>query len=128
MSVDVQNTETETSENKTDKSVTHTGFKMDWMKICECISHEMWPKLSSIIKSIIRENNIDNYQINENIKNIIDSLTTRTIEIEPIKYLQKLIKRAIDFASVTNSNNNFAHNIKKKRDNLQTLLNDVYSA
>eukprot|EP01084_Bolivina_argentea_P309263 534943_1 len=108
---------------------TSTSFQMDWMKICECISHEMWPKLSSIIKSIIREKNIDNYQINnENIKNIIDSLTTRTIEIEPIKYLQKLIKRAIDFASVTNSNNNFAHNIKKKRDNLQTLLNDVYSA
>eukprot|EP01084_Bolivina_argentea_P123599 219036_1 len=31
------------------------NFKMDWMKICECISHEMWPKLSSIIKGIIRK-------------------------------------------------------------------------
>ncbi len=80
---------------------------MDWMKICECISHEMWPKLSSIIKSIIREKNIDNYQINnENIKNIIDSLRTRTIQIEPIQYLQKLIKRAIDFSLVTSSKNN----------------------
>eukprot|EP01084_Bolivina_argentea_P210685 358506_1 len=105
MSDDEQNNEIETYENKTDKSLListdsamHIGFKMDWMKICECISHEMWPKLSSIIKSIIREKNIDNYQINnENVKSIIGSLRARTIQIEAVQYLQQLIKRAIDF-------------------------------
>eukprot|EP01084_Bolivina_argentea_P277812 474437_1 len=81
--------------NKIETNENQIDFKMDWMKICECICHEMWPKLSNIIKSIIREKAIDNCAVNnENIKNIIDSLTTRTIEIEPIKYLQKLIKRA----------------------------------
>eukprot|EP01084_Bolivina_argentea_P258400 435624_1 len=51
------------------------SFQMDWMKICECISHEMWPKLSSIIKSFIREKNIDIYKIDvDTVKNIIDFL------------------------------------------------------
>ncbi len=82
-------------------------FKMDWLKICECISHEMWPKLSSIVTSIIREKNINNFEINnENIKNIIDALKRRTIEIEPITYLQELIKRAIKYTPITRKDKN----------------------
>eukprot|EP01084_Bolivina_argentea_P039562 73109_1 len=46
-----------TDNNKHNHIKTHENqsFVMDWMKVCECVSHEMWPKLSSIIKSIIRE-------------------------------------------------------------------------
>eukprot|EP01084_Bolivina_argentea_P039563 73111_1 len=90
---------------KTDEMDENQSFMMDWMKICECVSHEMWPKLSSIIKAIIRQKNIDVFKINnKNIKKIIDCLKTRNIEIAAIKYLEKLIKRAITFIPTYNNN------------------------
>eukprot|EP01084_Bolivina_argentea_P262891 444770_1 len=53
---DEKKQETETFD---DINLCSQNFRMDWMKICECVSHEMWPKLSSIIKSIIRDKNIN---------------------------------------------------------------------
>eukprot|EP01084_Bolivina_argentea_P127048 224768_1 len=78
-------------------------FKMDWTKICECVAHEMWPKLSSIIKTIISENNINISTINsESINIIVETLKCRNTAIESIQYLKKLIQRALKFVAVNN--------------------------
>eukprot|EP01084_Bolivina_argentea_P086492 156345_1 len=93
-----------------DEKQEHTSketFKMNWMKICECVSHEMWPKLSSVIKGIIRENNVNIYEINnESITTIFNALKKRTIQIEPLQYLKALIQRAMAFSINNNNNNN----------------------
>eukprot|EP01084_Bolivina_argentea_P212685 361480_1 len=76
----VINDEKESTIDAVDINKNTINYKMDWMKICECVSHEMWPALSSRIKSIIRENNINICQINaDNIKIITDALKKRTI-------------------------------------------------
>ena len=33
------------------------SFKMDWMKISNCIEHELYPKLASTIRAIINNKN-----------------------------------------------------------------------
>eukprot|EP01084_Bolivina_argentea_P018660 34714_1 len=136
-------------ENKFNENDPIASFKMDWMKICECVSHEMWPKLSSIIKSIINENNIDihkiknesknmeenkyNSEINrsENSKIIVDKLKKRNIEIEAIQYLEKLIQRAVAF-KLMNNNQIQIYNINQINNNhhdnmMQLLLTDIYT-
>ena len=69
---------------------------MKWENIINCVSHEMWTKLASTIKSIIddKENNINIYD-EPNIKSInkiLNILTTkRNLDKEPADYLKNLI-------------------------------------
>eukprot|EP01084_Bolivina_argentea_P132096 233106_1 len=106
ISVAVNNTQNEKDEQ----------FKMSWDHILEAIKHEMYPKLSSAIKSIINySNNQQNMQVNEDdekntIKielydltdksrdNVIEFLKEkRKLKIEERKYLYGLINRARSF-------------------------------
>eukprot|EP01084_Bolivina_argentea_P284385 487390_1 len=112
-----------------DTIVLSLSFKMDWMKICECISHEMWPKLSFIIKSIIEQKHININNMNDdNIEIIIDSLKNRDIDPEPIQYLQKLMQRAIKFAPTNENNNISKYNAFHTDTGIRTILRDVFSA
>ena len=86
--------------------------KISWLNICNAIKHEMYPKLASAIRPIIREQNEDKdnvdddenkntlkiglYDIEENVEKVIEYLKTkRKLGVEERDYLKKLIKRAI---------------------------------
>eukprot|EP01083_Nonionella_stella_P112252 329976_1 len=70
---------------------------IDWNKIIECVRHEMWPKLGSIMKGILRANKkeMTGCEVKkEDIKIVLDALEHKGIASESIEYLQKLIQRA----------------------------------
>eukprot|EP01084_Bolivina_argentea_P048006 88488_1 len=115
--------------NKNDNPSTTIDFTMDWTKICQCVTHEMWPKLASIIKSLIHKNQISICKINQkNIKTIIDGLKSRNTEIEPLQYLKQLIKRALQFQKATKLQEYDISQLKRRSENtiIQSRLMDIY--
>ena len=89
-------TVTKNINNSESASVT---FELDWDRICNCIGHEMWPKLASSIRAIVNEakNEIKSKDFSEekNVEKIIDILKNkRNLVIEERTYLKQLIKRA----------------------------------
>eukprot|EP01084_Bolivina_argentea_P073319 133044_1 len=116
-------------------------LSVTWNHLLNCINHEMWPKLSSVIKAMIE--NDDNkdvvvsntYDLSDNcIDNVIDKLRKkRYLPSEECQYLRKLIIRAREF----NLGTKFEYNIdqherddkdfyfKMRRLN-RTLLNDIF--
>ena len=71
---------------------------MDWMKICNAIQHEVYPKVSSVVKSIINKNNINKMDLSPNTVNtVIEKLKSKNIATEPREYIKKLIERAKRF-------------------------------
>ena len=85
----------------------HNTFLMNWERICKCISHELWTKLSSKLLSIIYndENKINNNDISHGtIEKVLDNLNKRNdIDEKPKQYIKHLIHRSINFAPVTQS-------------------------
>eukprot|EP01084_Bolivina_argentea_P136232 239931_1 len=93
----------ETSIDTMNKDNTNT-FKIDWNHIIQCITHEMWPKLASVIKAMTN-NSTDNLKIDVNdlsdktVENVINILKDeRYLPIEERQYLTKLIQRAKSFS------------------------------
>eukprot|EP01084_Bolivina_argentea_P277810 474433_1 len=114
--------------NKIETNENQIDFKMDWMKICECVSHEMWPKLASIIKSIIREKNIDIYKINDhNTKIIIDALKNRTIQMDAEQYLHNLIERAVMFTITNKESTPITNKVGEEYNRIENILIDLFS-
>eukprot|EP01083_Nonionella_stella_P126615 383324_1 len=98
---------------------------MDWNKIIECVKHEMWPKLGSIMKGILRSNQKEmmGCEVKEqDIKIVIDALKEKRIAAESIDYLQTLIQRATHL----NSNPDIDEESVNEND-FETLLSDIWS-
>eukprot|EP01084_Bolivina_argentea_P102159 183062_1 len=101
-------------------------FEMTWSHITNCVRHEMWPKLSSILQSIV-----DNHEEikkedlkQQNIDAILRELKTkRNLEQDELKYFLNLIKRAKNF-KVSQPTCQYNENINDKR---LELLNDIFN-
>eukprot|EP01084_Bolivina_argentea_P219448 372196_1 len=84
---------------------------MNWNNVCQCVKQQMWPKLSSAIKSIVDSldgDNVflfwDNVITNDSIDIVINKLKEkRHLQIEERKYLQKLIYRTKNFTPIVNN-------------------------
>ena len=105
------------AEEKTDKLLTISDIKMNWHKICNCIEHEMYPKVASAIRTLINKQNqndpkkndgetlIDQYDLSPKSESkLIESLKTKKkLAIEERTYLQGLIERARSFTPIQNN-------------------------
>eukprot|EP01083_Nonionella_stella_P313023 1121750_1 len=101
---------------------------MDWDKIIECVRHEMWPKLGSIMKGILRLNKkeMTGCEVKEeDIKIVLNALEKKGIAVESLEYLKALIQRAIHL----NANaNQYRHGDERANENdFEALLNDIWS-
>eukprot|EP01084_Bolivina_argentea_P195341 335131_1 len=79
----------------------YTERWMNWERICNGISHEMWPKLANIIRAIIRDKNrnIKEFDISEKcMGDVIDILKDeRHLPSEETDYLREALTRATEF-------------------------------
>eukprot|EP01083_Nonionella_stella_P101218 286685_1 len=75
----------------------HSDFKISWSHLLACIQHEMWPKLASVIESMLKP--IDNYDLSDKCRrNILDILAEKKrLPFEECQYLKELMLRAIEF-------------------------------
>ena len=82
--------------------------KMNWEKIANCVSHELYPKLANTIRSIItnaKQHGIDSNDLdNHHISKMKSILSTKKVPIEEQEYLEKLCFRARKFIPITKSN------------------------
>eukprot|EP01084_Bolivina_argentea_P298594 514598_1 len=90
-------------ENKYENDI-DAPLNISWAHVINCMNHEMYPKLSAAIRSIIYDNKhkIDPHDLDEKHSNkIIDILNTkRHLLFDERNYLEKLIHRARSFVSV----------------------------
>eukprot|EP01083_Nonionella_stella_P308538 1089047_1 len=88
----------------------HADFNLTWNHLVECIRHEMWPKLASVIKGLLgssnNENNMNEEKGNEfdhdlsdeSMDKVIDTLKKkRRLQSEECHYLRQLMIRAKGF-------------------------------
>ena len=107
---DIERIFTRTDLNETEQVFNNKELKLSWLNICNAIKHEMYPKLASAIRPIIQDQkhdeessdddedtlNIGLYEIQQNVKNVIEYLKTkRKLAVEESEYLKRLIQRAI---------------------------------
>eukprot|EP01083_Nonionella_stella_P286785 976124_1 len=89
---------------------THDDFKLNWNHLVQCIRHEMWPVLASVIKGMLDNSNnqnneekdnelIDIHDLSEECMNkVIDMLKKkRRLPAEECHYLRHLMIRAKGF-------------------------------
>eukprot|EP01084_Bolivina_argentea_P249156 416972_1 len=78
-----------------------TDFQMNWLRACNGISHEMWPKLASVVKATINDSKIkieSNDMSNHTIDKVIESVKQdKHLPIEETKYLTEFLYRAAVF-------------------------------
>eukprot|EP01083_Nonionella_stella_P313891 1128631_1 len=101
---------------------------VDWDKIIECVRHEMWPKLGSIMKAILRANEKETTgcEVNEeDITLVLDTLEDKRIASESITYLKQLIQRAMQL-NVKPNQHQYDHESENEND-FEALLNDIWS-
>eukprot|EP01083_Nonionella_stella_P299276 1015905_1 len=99
---------------------------MDWNKVIECVNHEMWPKLGSIIKGILRkkgEEMMDCEVKEEDITTVMETLKNKGIAAESINYLQELIERAMHW----NRNPKQYDDERGNENDFDALLSDIWS-
>eukprot|EP01083_Nonionella_stella_P221520 791352_1 len=102
-------------------------FKLSWNHLIECIKHEMWPKLASVIQAMVNNDDekqngmIDADDVSDDcVRNIIDVLKTkRHLPSEECEYLKQLIARAKQFDP-----NKYNHYINANEDNHPIM--DIY--
>eukprot|EP01084_Bolivina_argentea_P017319 32348_1 len=96
-------------------------FQINWIHIANCVAHEMYPKLSSTIRSIINQSDIALFDVDQiHINEMLNILKTkRGLAIEEIIYLRKLCNRAINFTPTANDHDEKCH------DNIDELT-DMY--
>eukprot|EP01083_Nonionella_stella_P083159 229783_1 len=98
---------------------------MNWNKIIECVGHEMWPKLGSIMKAILRLDTNDVGEVKkEDIDKVIAALKKKGIAAESINYLEKLIQRAMCFYA---NQNQYQNDESESDTDFEALLNDIWS-
>ena len=84
------------------QSTTHTQFTMKWTNICNCIRHEMAPKIASIITFYTNE---EDDLTTSSESNLIQQLKhKRKLGIEERAYLIKLIQRSRSFELIADDN------------------------
>eukprot|EP01084_Bolivina_argentea_P285614 489822_1 len=76
----------------------HINFRISWNHVANCAAHEMSPKLSSTILSIIDKDH-SNYKSNADIDldEMIKILSKRHLGTDEIKYFRTLYQRATQF-------------------------------
>jgi len=81
-------------------------FALNWERICNCIAHEMWPKLASTLRGILNEekHEIKSENISEeSIDKIIEILKgKRNLANEERIYFKALAQRAMESFKATN--------------------------
>eukprot|EP01083_Nonionella_stella_P268959 909550_1 len=113
----------------------HSDFKISWSHLLACIQHEMWPKLASVIESMLKP--IDNYDLSDKCRrNILDILAEKKrLPFEECQYLKELMLRAIEFhpkksgnpSNPNTDNANLNRNDSHSADGLNlSLLMDIY--
>eukprot|EP01084_Bolivina_argentea_P314599 544914_1 len=72
---------------------------LDWTQVCNGISHEMWPKLASAVKSIVTDQAINQHDLSvTSIDKVIDILKNkRNLCIEEQEYLRRFLQQAAAF-------------------------------
>ena len=77
----------------------NSPFKMKWVNICNCIRHEMYPRIASAIISLIDDNDdLTTYPASY----LFEQLETkRKLRLEERNYLIQLIQRAQSFKPIT---------------------------
>eukprot|EP01083_Nonionella_stella_P126616 383325_1 len=98
---------------------------MDWNKIIECVKHEMWPKLGSIIKGILNSKQTNGEIKKEDIQMVMDGLKVKHLAAESINYFQKLVERAMH--SNINQIANQSRYEDESENDFDALLRDVWS-
>eukprot|EP01084_Bolivina_argentea_P281296 481260_1 len=87
------------------------GFKLRWTHIANCVNHEMYPKLGSIILAIINDDSssIEMYNVdNKYIDSMLQMLKNkRNLAVEERTYLKKLCQRAMKFIPITLSRSEY---------------------
>eukprot|EP01083_Nonionella_stella_P104329 298860_1 len=73
-------------------------FNLSWDHVVECIKHEMWPKVASVIKALLKRKNekgnqmIDIYDVSdESIDHIVNILKERGLPSEECEYLKQFV-------------------------------------
>eukprot|EP01083_Nonionella_stella_P155809 503881_1 len=119
-----------------------SDFQMSWTHVLACIKHEMWPKLASVIESVLNRSNeqenksIDIYHWTDECRaNVMDILTRKKrLPNEECQYLKGLLQRATEFqpnefqSPSTNPNRNDFHYTDTDRLNFPnlSLLMDIH--
>ena len=90
------------------KLATDRKFKLNWIHVASCVHHEMYPKLSSVIRSIIKQENqhfgLHNLE-DHAIKKMLRFLKKqKNLGIEEGNYLSNLVIRARSFTPITKPN------------------------
>eukprot|EP01083_Nonionella_stella_P303686 1052189_1 len=107
-------------------------FKLSWNHLIECIKHEMWPKLASVIQGMVNNDDekqnqmidVDNVS-DDCVRNIIDVLRTkRHLPSEECKYLKQIIARAKQFDPAQYNHHQNANHMSTSEDNHQIM--DIY--
>ena len=83
-------------------------FKPSWIHVANCVHHEMYPKLSSAIRSIIKQEN-QHFNVHDledqAIKSMLKYLKKqRNLGIEERNYLSNLVIRTRAFTPITKHN------------------------
>ena len=70
------------------------SFKMDWMKISNCIEHELYPKLASTIRAIInKQNNKNNNKKKKQLKYDYKHVNIRVDDLKEETFVLDIIRR-----------------------------------
>ena len=90
------------------KSAIDSQFKPNWIHVANCVHHEMYPKLSSAICSIIKQENkhFDVHNLEDQaIENMLKCLKKqRNLGIDEGNYLYHLVIRTRSFTPITKQN------------------------
>ena len=115
------------SEEKKSDRISSSRCQMNWNKIAECVAHELYPKLSNTIKSIIQNDNKHNIGINDfndkYIDKMIDMLKDKQLSSGQQKYIYDLCKRATIYTPMMTEF--ILNNENASESNQQELENDA---
>ena len=109
----------------------HNVPQMSWMKIASCVDHELYLKLGSVLRSIVRSADaaIDEAHVDEaSIQTVMNILKTkRGLPLDERVFLRKLIGRALQLQTDQAHHENEDVDAIRQEDVLQDIF-DVHSA
>ena len=81
-----------------DLSASKARRRMTWMNIANCVDHEMYTKLGSVLRAIVDEHDKHEQEINaQSMDELMEILKRkRNLCVEERAYLRRLIERAIN--------------------------------
>eukprot|EP01084_Bolivina_argentea_P027417 50972_1 len=135
-----------TTNNKINTAATKQVIRINWNHIIQCVNHEMWPKLGSIIEAIINNKDKTKHKIiglydltDQCIDDVVEILKSkRNLAIAERIYFSKLVTRARTFTPFNNqttkdiirlrNNTEFLRDFDRKHKGFNaSLLNDIFN-